>query len=122
MRTHNRSQLPFRVVAASAKPAMRNCANVPMAAKACLALAALSLCCGFGHAQQYGLTDLGTLGGSSSSAAGLNRDGQIVGSSATAAGATHAFFWDAAHGMIDLGTLSGSDSYGVAINNNGQVA
>ena len=63
-----------------------------------------------------GMVDLGTLGGGFSLAAGLyfdihsvgvNDNGQVVGFSATANGATHAFSWTAAGGMVDLGYLGG---------------
>ncbi len=51
--------------------------------------------------------DLGTLGGASSYAAGINDGNTVVGWSETLAGATHAFSWSAAKGMVDLGTLPG---------------
>ena len=51
--------------------------------------------------------DLGTLGGASSYAADINGGNTVVGWSETAAGATHAFRWNAAQGMVDLGTLPG---------------
>src|SRR5207245_11551851 len=38
--------------------------------------------------------DLGTLGGNASFAFGLNAAGQVAGTSTTASGAEHAFFWD----------------------------
>jgi len=41
----------------------------------------------------YERIDLGTLGGSSSQAEGINDNGQIVGISATASGAQHVFVW-----------------------------
>jgi probable HAF family extracellular repeat protein len=54
--------------------------------------------------------DLGSLGGASSYAAGINASNIVVGWSETAGGATHAFRWSAAAGMIDLGTLPGDAS------------
>ena len=67
--------------------------------------------------------DLGTLGGPSSSANGLNAIGRVVGwsriSSSNEFG--HAFIWDSSIGMRDLGTLGGTDSAATAINDAGQV-
>jgi probable HAF family extracellular repeat protein len=51
--------------------------------------------------------DLGTLGGASSYAAGINSGNTVVGWSETSSGATHAFRWSAAKGMVDLGALPG---------------
>lgn len=52
-------------------------------------------------------TDLGTLGGASSYATGINSSGVVVGWSQTSAGETHAFRWTASGGMTDLGSLAG---------------
>ena len=60
--------------------------------------------------------DLGTLGGSQSSASDVNTSGQVVGASNG-----RAFLWTQAGGMIDLGTLGGSYSAARALNANGQV-
>jgi probable HAF family extracellular repeat protein len=65
-------------------------------------------------------TDLGTLGGDSSEAVAISDNGQVVGSSVTAEGATRAFSWTAAGGMVDLGTLGGA-SFAGAVNDEGQV-
>jgi probable HAF family extracellular repeat protein len=67
------------------------------------------------------MIDLGTLGGYSTSATGVNASGQVVGTSDTTNGTTHAFSWTAAGGMIDLGSLGGSSSYAWAVNASGQV-
>lgn len=74
----------------------------------------------------YVVTDLGTLGGTSASANGINRLGQVVGTSATSAGQRHAYR-TAANMPInpatdDLGTLGGAFSTGESINDSGQVA
>jgi probable HAF family extracellular repeat protein len=70
------------------------------------------------------MTDLGTLGGTTSAATGINPSGQVVGGSATAAGRGHAFLW-AKGVMTDLGTLGGNSSTAgsdaAAINPAGQV-
>jgi probable HAF family extracellular repeat protein len=65
------------------------------------------------------MSDLGTLGGSSSLANGINDFGQVVGESKTLAGETHAFLWD--HGTItDLGK-AGETSSAHSINNQGEI-
>lgn len=66
------------------------------------------------------MTDLGTLGGSSSHARGINDQGQVVGSSQTAPGRFHAFLWEDGT-MTDLGTLGGAYSKAYVISNHGQV-
>jgi probable HAF family extracellular repeat protein len=63
---------------------------------------------------------LGTLGGSNSAATAVNGVGQVVGGSATASGASHAFLWQSG-AMTDLGTLGGSGSLAEGINASGQV-
>src|SRR5215471_8140596 len=64
----------------------------------------------------YTVTNLGTLSGASSAkVAGINKSGQIVGTSAD-----HAFLWSNGT-MTDLGTLGGDVSSAYAINDLGQV-
>ena len=67
------------------------------------------------------MTDIGTLGGSTAGASGINDAGQIAGSATTADdAATHAFRYEAGV-MTDLGTLGGNDSHATAINASGDV-
>jgi len=74
------------------------------------------------------LLDLGTLGGTTSSAVGINTSGQIVGQSTTAGGIAHAYVWTpggtagAASNpqMKDLNPTGGV-SAATAINSTGQV-
>jgi len=66
-------------------------------------------------------TDIGTLGGTSSAAYGINNAGQVVGES-NLAGDTliHATLWNGTS-ATDLGTLGGAHSSARAINSAGQV-
>jgi probable HAF family extracellular repeat protein len=69
-----------------------------------------------------GMTDIGTLGGATSNALGINDSGQVVGYSYLADNVTvHAFIWTAAGGMVDLGTDAAADSRAWAINSAGNV-
>jgi len=67
----------------------------------------------------YSVKDLGTLGGASSEATGINESGQITGWSLAANGHTYAFIYSNGK-MTSLGSL-GTDSMGYGINNSGQV-
>jgi probable HAF family extracellular repeat protein len=71
-----------------------------------------------------GVIDLGTLGGMRSQAMAVNRNGQAVGWSTTAANKTeHAFLTEPnGVGMRDIGHLSGVCASAAAVNNRGQVA
>lgn len=61
-------------------------------------------------AQEYTITDLGTLGGETSEANAINATGQVVGAADTAtAGQMRAFLWESG-AIFNLGLLSGSTS------------
>ncbi len=67
-----------------------------------------------------GYLELGTFGGSSSYAMGINDAGQAVGTAQLASGYTHAFVLDGSI-LEDLGTLGGASSYAYGINNGGDI-
>src|SRR5436309_2816065 len=84
-----------------------------------IGVAALSVAAS--RASAANIIDLGTLGGPVSIAYGINDVGQIVGTSATASGTSHAFLWSNGT-MADLGSLgSAGPSDGRGINNRGQL-
>jgi probable HAF family extracellular repeat protein len=91
-----------------------------------VALCALVLTQGRSLAQDrnvaYAITDLGTLGGSSSDAFGINSRGQVVGRSFISSDLEEHAFLSEDGVMTDLGTLPGLSSWARAINNHGQVA
>jgi probable HAF family extracellular repeat protein len=67
------------------------------------------------------MKDLGTLGGGSSEAYGINDSGRVIGGSNTSSGERHAFLYENGQ-MKDLGTLGGTTmSIANAINDSGQV-
>ena len=69
----------------------------------------------------YTIKDLGTLGGSYSSASDVNDSGQVVGGARTSSGIYgHAFLYSGGQ-MQDLGTLGGYESGAYGINDSGQV-
>jgi len=68
----------------------------------------------------FTVTDLGTLGGSTSHGLAVNDYGQVVGEAMTSAGVYRAFaFWKGT--LIDLGTLGGDYSSASGINDNAQI-
>src|SRR5262245_19835112 len=72
-------------------------------------------------AQRVLARDLGTLGGQSSAANGVNSRGEVVGNSETPDGQSHAFLWQPMSGLRDLGTLGGESSFAAGINDSVQV-
>lgn len=64
--------------------------------------------------------DLGTLGGQSSEASGINDRGQIVGSAQTWDGETHAFLWQSGR-MRALDSWCNGTSFASGINDRGQI-
>ena len=72
------------------------------------------------QAPAYTVTDLGTLGGKRSVARDINASGQVVGSSDTAEGTTHAFLYTIGS-MLDLGTFGGASSLAHRITDAGLI-
>ncbi|MCC6155335.1 MAG: PKD domain-containing protein [Candidatus Hydrogenedentes bacterium] len=68
-----------------------------------------------------GMQELGTLGGTSAQAWGINDSGVVVGQSTLVSGLIRAFQWTSGGGMFNLGTLGGDNSVATAVNNSGQV-
>jgi probable HAF family extracellular repeat protein len=68
------------------------------------------------------MTDLGSLGGRTSSAFDISDEGIVVGHATTAGGDEHAFAYDLGTGvMTDIGALASGSSVALAVNNAGQV-
>ncbi len=71
---------------------------------------------------QYTITDLGTLGGTLSTASAINQAGHITGYATDAAGHDRAFLWQNGQ-MTDLGSAAGyGQSHGAALNSHDAVA
>ena len=68
------------------------------------------------------MADIGTLGGTTSSANGINNNGIVVGSSATLGDTAHHAFTYSAGVMTDMGTLGGANSQATAVNASGAAA
>jgi probable HAF family extracellular repeat protein len=66
------------------------------------------------------MSDLGTLGGTSSGAYGINNAGQVMGTAFTSGGVKHAFLYSEGS-MSDLGTLGGTHSEATGINPSSEV-
>lgn len=69
----------------------------------------------------YNLVDLGTLGGTSSAAYGINNSGQVVGWANLAGDSNYHAFKYSGGSMQDLGSLSGGNSTAYGINSFGRV-
>jgi len=63
---------------------------------------------------------LGTFGGKSSQATGVNDNGEVVGFASESNGYQHAFT-RVVDQMVDLGTLGGGSSYAYGVNDSGEV-
>jgi len=84
-----------------------------------LPLLCLALLAAPAAAQNYAIVDLGTLGGSTSQAHGINAKGWIVGESLTKESQDHAFVYHDGP-MFDVG-VTGGMSIGYAVNDAGQT-
>jgi len=89
-------------------------------------ISALALGPALGSAQQqsttqYTVTDLGTLGGTTSLAYGVNHAGVVDGVATVPDGNQHAFLWHRGH-MTDLGTLGGPNSIAYWVNNSNEAS
>src|SRR5580692_8042360 len=70
----------------------------------------------------YTVTDLGTFGGTSATAYGINAEGRVAGVASFPAGNQHAFLSGIGGTKYDLGTLGGPNSEEGGINASGQQA
>jgi probable HAF family extracellular repeat protein len=75
----------------------------------------------FLYTPNYGMDNLGTLGGRESVARAINASGKVVGNSRTPEDKQHAFYYGGSGPLVDLGTFGGDASYARAINNKGEV-
>jgi probable HAF family extracellular repeat protein len=75
-----------------------------------MAAAALLAALAIAQTPHYTVTDLGTLGGTSSTAYGINYAGRAAGAASLPNGNTHAFLAGPGDIMFDLGTLGGPNS------------
>jgi probable HAF family extracellular repeat protein len=73
-------------------------------------------------AASFTIIDLGSLGGDSSVAYGINLNNKVVGTSRTGSAEMHAFYWTgSSQTMQDLGTLGGNFSVAYALNSLDQI-
>jgi probable HAF family extracellular repeat protein len=88
----------------------------------CSLISGLFACSATGVSAAYTFTDLGTLGGASSFAQGINNAGKVVGLSYISGDVfTHATLWNGSV-ATDLGAVGGVSSGANGINNLGQIA
>uniref|UniRef100_A0A7V4LDK9 Extracellular repeat protein, HAF family n=1 Tax=Desulfobacca acetoxidans TaxID=60893 RepID=A0A7V4LDK9_9BACT len=74
------------------------------------------------QAESYYYYDLGTLGGTYSTARGINDLGQVVGDSKASSGTQYAFIWDSVNGMRNIGAPGEyPNSTAYDINNSGLI-
>jgi probable HAF family extracellular repeat protein len=112
---------PIKISAKNGEPLVLT-KNVPVARLVAFTLLAFSSLHSItAGAQQYSMSDLGTLGGTYSGGYGINSAGQVVGASYTAKDALLRPFLYGNAGMIDLGTLGGIVGYGYGVNHAGHV-
>jgi probable HAF family extracellular repeat protein len=69
---------------------------------------------------RYTVTDLGTLGGTTSIGFSVNNSRGVVGAAQLVGGNQHAFFWHRGH-MTDLGTLGGPNSIAYWLNDRNEA-
>ena len=90
-----------------------------------LSLAATLLFAPTARAALAAIYNLGTLGGTSSGALGINNLGQVTGYSLTPSSSGHAFLYSGIPGsggaMADLGTLGGTSSTAYGLSNSAQA-
>jgi probable HAF family extracellular repeat protein len=99
-------------------------ATMQIAIKRSVLSVALAFAGASAQAADWTVKDLGTFGGTTSIATGINASGQVVGSAytATAGNVQHAFISAPNGGVLtDLGTLGGTYSQATGINASGQV-
>jgi probable HAF family extracellular repeat protein len=104
------------------KAAICHCLKSCRALPAVVACSLSFACTQAVSAATYNVIDLGTLGGTSSQALGINNAGQIVGYAITSSNQQHAAYWaNSSSPAIDLGTLGGTFGEAIAINPSGEM-
>jgi probable HAF family extracellular repeat protein len=93
----------------------------PLSCAALIMVSALIAAPAVADLPEYQMKDLGTLGGSESTAAAINNAGQVAGTATTAAGVVHAFIADGDGPMHDLGDMDRGGVHVTDINEVGQI-